>query len=139
MGKPQEWISVDKSLSRNIRFLWNFLRIAAHATASPGGSICLFAVTDNCWGNEIHPAELGVLHFAQTMKRTFAEELRNKDIRVSLVLPGKADSSSPRAKAGAPFQISGSLADKRCVNRIFRAATGDYTVKTGGTVYLFEK
>lgn len=87
----------------------------------------------------MHPAELGVLHFAQTMTRTFAKELRNKNVRVNLVVPETADSSSLHAKAGAPFQISRSLADKHCVNRIFRAATGNHAVKTGGTVYLFEK
>lgn len=138
-GKLQEWTSVDKSLSQNIRFLWNFLRFVTDVISSPGGSICLFAVKGKCWGDEMHPAELGVLHFAQTMTRTFAKELRNKDIRVSLVVPEKADTSSPHAKAGAPFQMSRSFADKHCANRIFRAATGNHTVKTGGTVYLLEK
>lgn len=87
----------------------------------------------------MHPAELGVLHFAQTMTRTLAKELKNKDIRVNLVIPDKADICSPRAKARAPFQISSALADNHCVNRIFRAATGNHTVETGDTVYLFEK
>gem|GEM_PF-4219964 len=54
--KPQKWISADESLSRNIRFLWSFLGFAAQLTASPGGTICLFAAKSSWYRNQVNPA-----------------------------------------------------------------------------------